>query len=151
VSPEVQRSVRFRELFGHLIANTDMHAANLSFFARGTRVVGLAPAYDMVPMLYANWHANVVEPRFELPTPSPGQADIWAEVCRLAEAFWSKVAAHPRISRGFQRIAQRNLKTLAAWPQVAGRLPERERVGPEFLSPPAITLRTRRRSRSQEK
>src|SRR5690606_19669926 len=27
--------IRFREWFGHLIANTDMHFANLSFFVRG--------------------------------------------------------------------------------------------------------------------
>lgn len=41
--------------FGRLIANTDMHEGNLAFIpgAEGEPPLALAPAYDVLPMLYA--------------------------------------------------------------------------------------------------
>ena len=41
------------ERFGQLIGNTDRHFGNLSFYLDGTKVTGLAPIYDMLPMHYA--------------------------------------------------------------------------------------------------
>ncbi|MBC7770901.1 MAG: HipA domain-containing protein, partial [Pyrinomonadaceae bacterium] len=53
ISDPVYDEISWREFFGHLIANTDMHSGNLSFFTRGTRLLEVAPSYDMLPMLYA--------------------------------------------------------------------------------------------------
>jgi hypothetical protein len=41
------KNIRWREIFGNLIANADMHLYNLSFFTRGLNVIALAPVYDM--------------------------------------------------------------------------------------------------------
>ncbi|MGK7521002.1 HipA domain-containing protein, partial [Salmonella enterica] len=38
--------------FGRLIANSDMHAGNLSFYYSDAPMA-LAPVYDMLPMAYA--------------------------------------------------------------------------------------------------
>jgi hypothetical protein len=44
---------RGQELGERGFANTDMHGGNLSFTMLGSRVVGLAPVYDMLPAQYA--------------------------------------------------------------------------------------------------
>lgn len=40
--------------FGRLIANSDMHSGNLSFFCDGQMPFALAPTYDQLPMAYAS-------------------------------------------------------------------------------------------------
>ncbi len=89
------------EAFGHLIANSDMHPHNLSFFRRGTQVEGLAPVYDMLPMLYA--------PRAgELPSVAFQPPDGPAEVREAARSFWNRVQANKAISPAFRAIAAAN-------------------------------------------
>lgn len=101
--------VRWRELFGHLIANTDMHLANISFFFQSPDILGLAPAYDMLPMLYAPQNGQIIERNFKPMLPTPGDADIWEDVWSAGKEFWAAVAEDARISPEFQKIAQENL------------------------------------------
>lgn len=52
ISRTMARDIRWLELFGRFICNTDMHLGNVSFISKGAEVVKLAPVYDMLPMLY---------------------------------------------------------------------------------------------------
>ena len=52
ITKTMVRNIRWLELFGLLICNTDMHLGNVSFISKGARIVKLAPVYDMLPMLY---------------------------------------------------------------------------------------------------
>lgn len=84
--------------FGRLIGNADMHAGNLSFrpSAKGLR---LAPAYDMLPMMYAPLPGGEVPPRaFEPPLPLPAQREAWHQAFEAAMAFWRRAASDDRIS-----------------------------------------------------
>jgi hypothetical protein len=105
--------LRWLECFGRLIANTDMHFGNASFFTHGTRVLDLAPAYDMCPMLYASQAGHLASRKFAPPAPDPGVASIWAGVCDAAEELWDRVASHGLVSPPFRKIARENRELVA--------------------------------------
>jgi hypothetical protein len=105
--------VRWRELFGLLIGNSDMHGGNLSFFTRGTRVLGLAPSYDMAPALYAPSQGHLREPAFRPPTPGPADAPFWDSACAAALALWTRLADHPLVSAEFRALAEGNGEAVA--------------------------------------
>src|SRR5882757_8490770 len=72
--------------FGRLIANTDMHLANLSFHVQDS--LRLAPTYDMLPMAYAPLAGGEVPPRDFAPAlPLPSQRAVWLAVCGVAVDF----------------------------------------------------------------
>ena len=99
--------------FGRLIANSDMHTGNLSFRPRD--MLALAPAYDMLPMLYAPLPGAEVPTRnFTPPLPKPQQRDDWTTACKAALTFWMRAALDPRISAGFRRICEANAQRLDA-------------------------------------
>lgn len=99
--------------FGRLIANSDMHAGNLSFRPQQGRLQ-LAPAYDMLPMRYAPLPGGEVPPRnFDPPLPLPPQRVTWDAACAAALAFWRAAAADARISAGFQAVCAGNAERLA--------------------------------------
>ena len=123
IDEAIRTDIRWRELFGQLIANTDMHFGNLSLFATGTRVTALAPAYDMLPSLYAPQQAHLATARFEPPLPSAADAPIWPKVHAAALDFWARVASHRLVSREFKRIARANRTTLAKSHDIASLLP----------------------------
>lgn len=123
ISPAVGHEIAWRELFGRLIANTDMHAGNLSFVTRGTRVVGLAPVYDMLPMMYAPQQTQLPQVRFVAPMPDPAHGSLWASAHAAAIDFWTAVRSHPRVSPDFQEIATTNIAVLRNVEGVAALLP----------------------------
>ncbi len=123
VPPGSVDSTRVRELFGTLIGNTDMHPGNLSFFARGARVLGLSPVYDMLPASYAGTAADMDDPQLRLRAVSPADAGVWDVASRAAHAFWQAVAEESTISTGFRRIARGNVARVEAFRGVARRLP----------------------------
>ena len=97
--------------FGRLIANSDMHTGNLSFRPRGT--LALAPAYDMLPMLYAPLPGGEVPARsFEPPLPLPPQRATWTAACSVAIEFWTRASRDLRISEGFRRVCSANTQHL---------------------------------------
>jgi hypothetical protein len=98
--------------FGRLIANTDMHAGNLSF-RPGATAWALAPAYDMLPMMYAPLAGGEIPPReFTPPVPLPAQQAIWLEACRAATVFWQRAGGDGRIGPSFRSIATANAEAL---------------------------------------
>ena len=114
---DVQR-IHYLWWFGRLIGNSDMHTGNLSFRPQGT--LALAPAYDMLPMLFAPLPGGEVPPRsFEPPLPLPPQRPVWTSACTAAIAFWKRASQDPRISSGFRRICLASARRLQ---QVAERV-----------------------------
>lgn len=104
--------VRTRELFGDLIANTDMHAGNLAFFCRHlATATSLAPVYDMLPMRYALRGGDVSWPPFEPHIP-PHLASEAARVLPWATTYWHRVAHDERISARFRNTAQENMRAI---------------------------------------
>jgi serine/threonine protein kinase HipA of HipAB toxin-antitoxin module len=97
--------------FGRLIANSDMHAGNLSFRPLG--LLELAPTYDMLPMLYAPLPGGEVPSRgFEPPLPLPEQRVAWTAACAVAIEFWSRAARDARLSESFRKLCSANAQQL---------------------------------------
>ena len=97
--------------FGRLIGNTDMHLGNLSFVPGPT--LQLAPAYDMLPMMYAPLPGGEVPPRsFQPDWPLPAQRHLWHTACVAALTFWQQAADDPRISAPFRQLCEANARTL---------------------------------------
>jgi HipA-like C-terminal domain len=107
---DVQR-IRHLWWFGRLIANSDMHTGNLSFKPQGT--LTLAPAYDMLPMLYAPLPGGEVPARsFEPPMPLPAERAGWTAACAVAIEFWTRASRDTRLSDGFRGLCSANAQQL---------------------------------------
>jgi hypothetical protein len=104
---------RIRHLwwFGRLIANTDMHTGNLSFEPCDRLM--LAPAYDMLPMLYAPLAGGELPTRaFEPPLPLPPQRAVWSAACVAAVSFWERASGDSRIGEAFRSVCAANAQKL---------------------------------------
>ena len=102
--------------FGQLIGNTDMHDGNLSFepqVSAATTSLTLAPAYDMLPMLYAP-QRGVELPlvNFAPRLPLPAEREAWAYAATAADLFWSRAADDARIGAEFRALCANNLHTI---------------------------------------
>lgn len=108
------RIVDVRWWFGRLIANTDMHQGNLSFFLDDTRPLALAPTYDMLPMGYQPaTNGEIVSRRFAPELPLPEQRDAWLAASMLAIDCWQRIEGDVRVSVAFREIARDNARTVA--------------------------------------
>ncbi|MDE1989965.1 MAG: HipA domain-containing protein [Betaproteobacteria bacterium] len=101
-------ALRFLEAFGRCIGNSDMHHGNVSFFrddhldGRAPPALTLAPAYDMLPMLYAPERGEIVARTLAL------QPDTDRTAAAVALQFWQAVAARDDVSPAFRAIARAN-------------------------------------------
>ena len=99
--------------YGRLIGNADMHLGNLSFWPRDRLV--LAPAYDMLPMLYAPLPGGELPAReFSSPLPLPGQREAWSESAEAAIVFWGRAASDGSISASFRATCAANANRVRA-------------------------------------
>ena len=107
-------SLYLLDAFGALIANTDRHHGNISLLLRDHRWQ-LAPAYDMLPMLYAPVAGEVVPRDFaaQPPRPTVHTLPVWPQARALATRFWQQVVNDARISAGFRAIAHANAGLMA--------------------------------------
>lgn len=109
--------------FGRLIANSDMHTGNLSFRPSNVesgKHLELAPAYDMLPMLYAPLPGGELGTRgFEPPLPLPAQRPAWRAAFAAALLFWKQVAQDKRISEAFRQEGQTNAQKLTRLAEMA--------------------------------
>jgi hypothetical protein len=107
------RTLRWIWCFGDLIANSDMHRANASFWFDDELPYRLTPTYDMLPMLYApGAHGDLGERDFAPRPPLAGVADVWSNAAAAAAEFWDRVDAEPRISDSFREIARHNREVI---------------------------------------
>ncbi|EAA1841373.1 type II toxin-antitoxin system HipA family toxin YjjJ [Salmonella enterica subsp. enterica] len=108
--------------FGRLIANSDMHAGNLSFYYSDAPMV-LAPVYDMLPMAYAPAASGMLRyAPVDIRVEATIDKKAWEFALPLAERFWVLVADDKRISAGFQEIARAMVGKLKLAAQTIGRL-----------------------------
>lgn len=105
ISEETAQQIRLLEHFGRLIANSDMHDGNLAFLPD----LRLAPAYDMLPMMYApSRGVELVERKFVPALPVPRERKTWVQAAAAAIVFWRRVESDNRISEEFRSIANAN-------------------------------------------
>lgn len=101
--------------FGRLIANTDMHEGNLAFIpvAEGEPPLALAPAYDMLPMLYAPARGvELPQRKFAPVLPLPSETADWLAAAEAAIAFWRAAGDDQRIGAAFRAVCKANGREL---------------------------------------
>ena len=103
-----QQQIHLLHAFGLLIANTDMHFGNLSFYFEDLRVQGLAPAYDMLPMMYMPVRDEVVEREFKVAPLVGIAAKMRRRAKEMAQTYWQNISVDDRISNVFREIAHNN-------------------------------------------
>ena len=97
--------------FGKLIGNTDMHDGNLAFRPG----LALAPAYDMLPMLYAPLRGGELPDRRYAPVlPLPEESRLWREAAQAAVSYWQTCSEDTRISPDFRHVCAGNAAELTA-------------------------------------
>jgi hypothetical protein len=128
IGPGSVRQVLVLTAFSELIGNVDRHFENLSLMTdeRG-RPVGMSPAYDMLPTIYAPFGGGI-EPPLRPVAPSfrslGARPDVWTQAFEAAHAFWLAAAGDERLSRPMRKISAGNARSIAEL--VAPLLPARE-------------------------
>jgi hypothetical protein len=99
--------------FGELIGNSDMHGGNLAFWLGDSLPFRLAPAYDMLPMLWSPGPQGEISERTFAPAPPlPGNEENWRAAAGWAADFWSRATESPDLSNPFRQIARDAAETL---------------------------------------
>ncbi len=105
ISADTAQQIKLLEHFGRLIANSDMHDGNLAFLPG----LALAPAYDMLPMLYAPQRGvELVERLFAPALPVPKERSTWLRAAEAAALFWRRAEHDARISKEFRSLCGTN-------------------------------------------
>lgn len=102
---EDARRLRWLDVFGELIGNTDRHLWNVTLFWDLDGPPALAPVYDMLPMLFAPGPTGIVERPYSAAAPTSATFDVWGEAARVAATFWDQVAREQAISGPFRARA----------------------------------------------
>lgn len=92
--------------FGVLIANSDMHMGNLSFFSAPGQACRLAPAYDMLPMALAPTAAGALRdtlPPLQLPACVP--LPTWHPALALAREWLARLQSAARAGQASPAFA----------------------------------------------
>ncbi|MDQ2068997.1 type II toxin-antitoxin system HipA family toxin YjjJ [Natronospira bacteriovora] len=99
--------IRWLDLFGAWIENSDRHLGNLSLMPADDGFV-LHPVYDMLPMALAPVRGEIREPAFRMPVASRlgDGMSLWQATGKAAEAYWQALADEPRLSESFRALAQ---------------------------------------------
>jgi hypothetical protein len=101
------------EAFGRLIANSDRHFGNLSFFWNDDGRFTLAPVYDMLPMAFAPTSHGTLDEVKQLETYDARTLAAWPKARELAASYWRRVLEDSRISKRFkERCAASVLRQL---------------------------------------
>jgi hypothetical protein len=111
------QTARMVATFGALIANPDRHFGNLAFHDTYDGKFALAPIYDMLPMLFAPEHDQVLARVFTPPDPSSETLGVYGRARALAESYWLRCAQDSRISKEFCALCASCGQTLAVLPR----------------------------------
>ena len=114
ISPTDRDNMIALHCFGELIANTDMHFGNLSFFIPENQgSFTLAPVYDMLPMFFRPTESGeVIERIFEPELPKPENRPDWLRMYLHAIDYWQRITRETAISRDFKKIASKVIVSL---------------------------------------
>lgn len=112
-----------QQAFSHLIGNTDTHFENLSLMLGDSgEVRSVAPAYDVLPMIYAPGTATGIDPALDPITPGLGRVGaseaVWTAAGRAALDFWARATGEAALSEGMRQVARINLERVRSfvWP-----------------------------------
>jgi hypothetical protein len=108
--------IRLISSFADLIANTDKHFGNLAFYDSYDGRFRLTPVYDMLPMLFAPAHDQLVARIYTPVNPTSDTLNVWGRARTLAEEYWRSLASETRISADFRTICAACLHTLESLP-----------------------------------
>ncbi|MCY1000542.1 type II toxin-antitoxin system HipA family toxin YjjJ [Myxococcus sp. MISCRS1] len=117
ISEEDARQARWLDVFGQLIGNTDRHFGNLAFFTEGPKRFRLAPAYDMLPMMFAPVGTNLVEREYTPQPPNATTLDVWPDAARRALAYWERLTQELTLSAHFRERCAACAESLRAFMQ----------------------------------
>jgi hypothetical protein len=102
ISTQTVQKIKLLTHFDRMIGNTNMHDGIVAFLPD----IRLAPAYDMLPMMYAPQRGvELVERQLKSALPLSKEREIWLLAACAAVVFWRRVEADARISLEFRRIA----------------------------------------------
>lgn len=121
LSPRDAASLRWLSVFGSLIGNNDQHFGNVSLIKHAGSRYTLAPAYDVLPMVYRPVDGAVPSRPLSAPAVIPGAPDEWLSALEGATRFWNEAAADLRISEEFRAICSANralVQALQAGPRL---------------------------------
>ncbi|MBT1072737.1 type II toxin-antitoxin system HipA family toxin YjjJ [Pelotalea chapellei] len=111
LSAQDAASLRWLSVFGSLIGNNDQHFGNVSLvMLDGSSLFRLAPAYDVLPMVYRPIDGAVPSRPFTVPAVAPGAPNEWSSALESAGQFWSQAESDIRISKKFRKICSENFK-----------------------------------------
>jgi hypothetical protein len=109
--------IRLISSFADLIANTDKHFGNLAFYDRYDGRFRLTPVYDMLPMLFAPTHDQLVARVYTPADPTSDTLTVWGRARALAEGYWRALAGDARLSAGFRELCAACWQTLESLPR----------------------------------
>ena len=115
--------IRLISIFADLIANTDKHFGNLAFYDDYDGRFRLTPVYDMLPMLFAPAHDQLVARIYTPADPTSDTLNVWGRARALAEEYWRSLANEVRISREFRTVCAACLQTLESLPRTGAYSP----------------------------
>lgn len=99
ITAEAAASASLLYAFGTLIGNSDMHNGNLSFISEHGRPYQLAPAYDMLPMVFAPRSGGTLPDDLPSARLHPGvQPETWRQALGLAAEFVRAMNSDNRFS-----------------------------------------------------
>ncbi|HEX8435055.1 type II toxin-antitoxin system HipA family toxin YjjJ [Archangium sp.] len=124
IDSEDARRLRWLDVFGQLIGNTDRHFGNVSFLETREGALRLAPVYDMLPMMFAPSSMTVVDRPFEPEPPTAETLDVWANAARHAHGFWTRVIDCAALGDDFRALARQCRSGLEALRDRVPPLPE---------------------------
>ncbi len=104
--------IRLLDVFAQLIANTDRHFGNITLLDDYEGPFQLAPVYDMLPMLFAPLHEQLIERFYEPAPPTATSLSVWGRARSLAIDYWTLLAGDTRLSRPFRALCARCLEAL---------------------------------------
>ena len=122
ISAEDANSIAVIWCFGTLIANTDMHNGNLSFYYAADGALRLAPVYDMLPMAFAPHRSGAMASSHQLTIKPIAEGKHWRQAYAMAERFWSELVNQAGLSFEFREIAQTMLIELQSKKQLIERM-----------------------------
>ncbi len=103
--------IRWLDLFGSLIGNSDRHLGNISFYTPSPANpeaggLELAPAYDMLPMTFAPAEGRTRPASFAPMPPGADAIDLWPSAAAAAADYWARVAASRCVTQAFHHLAE---------------------------------------------
>ncbi|MDD5286586.1 MAG: HipA domain-containing protein, partial [Desulfuromonadaceae bacterium] len=109
LSQEDAGSLRWLSVFSNMIGNNDQHFGNVSLIMLdGRSQYRLAPAYDLLPMVYKPVDGAVPSRPLTVPAVVPGASNEWSSALESASQFWNQTKSDIRISEEFRMICTEN-------------------------------------------